>query len=218
MRRTIVAALALILPCAAIVPSGGWVARVTGGAAASALGDATEELGAEDDEASDEDDGPSPHELAELGGASPIDIPRGVVERVAITTPRAAPRPHGRATGVQAEAPALGILVRASVVRAAIFSGGRPSGSPVAASENRPAGVLLQGVSSYGTALRDGDLLIRIGGTLATSEGRVIGAVSGAVRSGAKAIDGEIWRAGRRIPFVVEIPRGKARKARTKKK
>ena len=88
----------------------------------------------------------------------------------------------------------------------------------MAASGDRPAGLVLQGVSAYGTALRDGDLLTRIGGTPATSEGRVIGAVSGAVRSRAKAIDGEIWRAGRRIPFVVEIPRGKARSSRTKKK
>jgi len=42
----------------------------------------------------------------------------------------------------------------------------------------------------------------------------VVSAVSGAIRSGAKAIDGEIWRGGRRIPFVVEIPRRKKKKPR----
>jgi S1-C subfamily serine protease len=142
-------------------------------------------------------------ELVALGGASPIEIPRGIVERVRLAVPKGASvaRRHAPA------AAELGILVRASVVRAAIARGGRPSGSAVGPSGERPAGLVLSGISAYGSALRDGDILTRVGGTPATSASRVIGAVTGAVRSGAKAIDGEVWRDGRRIPVVVELPR-----------
>jgi hypothetical protein len=92
-----------------------------------------------------------------------------------------------------------------------------PSGAPVGPDGARPAGLVLSGVSAYGTALRDGDVLVRVGGTPATSEGRVIAAVSGALRSGARAIDGEVWRAGRRIHVLVELPRPRARSRGTSK-
>lgn len=152
-------------------------------------------------------------QILELGDGAPLDIPRGVVERVAMSTPRAPGR--ARSTSGAAPPPVLGILVRADAVRAAVARGGRPSGTPIAASGARPAGLVLHGVTGYGTALRDGDVLVQVGGTPATSEGRVIAAVSGAVRSRARAIDGEVWRAGRSIPVVVELP--SFRRARDKK-
>src|SRR5690606_22839758 len=141
-----------------------------------------------------EEDAASLDAILELAGAPPLVIPRGEVERVALPAPRPATRLRSAAP---AEAPVLGILVREAAVRAAAQRGGRPSGTPIAASGTRPAGLVLHGVSGYGTALRDGDVLVRVGGTAATSEGRVIAAVSGAVRSRARAIDGEVWRAGR---------------------
>lgn len=198
-----------------------WTAHAAGDAAGRALGEGTSELLATlqplPSEGSEDAAGPTPRELVELSGASPIEIPHGAVERVALPTVRApaTAAPEGVRGGnatTASVAPVLGILVRASAVRAAIARGGRPSGAALAASGDRPAGLVLSGVSSYGTALRDGDLLTRIGGTAATSEGRVIAAVSGAVRGRIHAIDGEIWRAGRRIPFVVELPRRKKRR------
>lgn len=208
-RRVIVVALASLLSGSAMVGAGIWVARTAGAVAGRALADATDDLAEiAPDEA--DDVGPSIAELAELSGASPVEVPRGTVERVAMS-PAPAPAPRGKKAAPTA-APVLGILVRASVVRAAIARGGRPRGAPLAAEGERPAGLVLSGVSSYGSALRDGDVLTRVGGTPAISEGRVIAAVTGAVRSRAPAIDGEIWRAGRRIPVVVEIPRGKKRR------
>lgn len=155
----------------------------------------------------DEDAGPPLAELVTLGDPATVELPRGLLEQVTLPpSPRSAPRPASARPASPVVAPS-GILIRAAAVRAAVARGGMPSGSPVTADGARPAGLVLSGVSGYGTALRDGDVLVRVGGTPATSEGRVIAAVSGAVRSGARAIDGEVWRAGRRIAVVVELPR-----------
>jgi hypothetical protein len=209
-RRAIVVALASLLFVGLGLGLHGATVRGVGISGAEALADVTDELAPLlADEVAVE---VSVSDLVALSGASPIEIPRVddslVVELAAprSTAPRKGPAPK--------QEPVLGISIRASAVRAAIARGGRPSGSAVSAAGTRPAGLILSGVSGYGTALRDGDLLTRVGGTAATSEGRVVAAVSGAIRSGAKAIDGEIWRGGRRIPFVVEIPRGKKKKPR----
>jgi hypothetical protein len=209
-RRPIHAAV-IALAMAAVPFVGSRVADAIAGEAArgaAALGEAIAPGGVEGEAATLE-------EILELGQGPRIDVPRGVVERVAVAAPRVV---SGRARGASSPPPVLGILVREDVVRAAVARGGRPSGTPIAASGARPAGLVLHGVTGYGTALRDGDVLVRVGGTPATSEGRVIAAVSGAVRSRARAIDGEVWRAGRSIPVVVEIPsfrRTRARKSRS---
>jgi hypothetical protein len=117
---------------------------------------------------------------------------------------------HGRRT--KRKPSRRGLLVRAATVERAIRMGGRPSGAPVPASGMRPAGLALAGVSRYGSALRDGDVLTKVGGTSAISEGAVIAAVAGAVRSGAHVITGVLWRGQDRYDVAVEIPRiGKPR-------
>ena len=101
---------------------------------------------------------------------------------------------------------AVGVLVREQRVMRAAKAGIRPSGSPVPATSFRPAGMALVGVSALGVGLRDGDVLTRAGGTMATSEAAVIGAATGALRSSAKAITGEVWRGRQRILLTVELP------------
>ncbi len=123
------------------------------------------------------------------------------------------PAPAGLARGGTPKAlPAIGILVSRKRVQAAIDGGIRPSGTPVAATPWRPAGLALAGVSALGVGLRDGDVLVRAGGTPARSDGAVIGAVRGALQSKAKAISGEVWRGQRRIIITVELPKMKRRR------
>ncbi len=99
-----------------------------------------------------------------------------------------------------------GIVVRADAVLRAVHSGGRPSSVPAPASDPRPAGLSLAGVSRFGTGLHDGDILTNVGGTSATSEGSVIGTVAAAIGQGAKVITGVVWRGDQRIDVAVEIP------------
>lgn len=99
-----------------------------------------------------------------------------------------------------------GIVVRMDAVVRAVRSGGRPSSFPAPASNNRPAGLSLVGVSRFGTGLRDGDILTSVGGTPATSEGTVVGIVAGAIAAGAKVITGVVWRDDQRLDVAVEIP------------
>lgn len=207
--RAALAAAALV--AAAVAVHGAAIAAGDALAARAAaglveLGD-TVAVGREGAGPEDDDAGPPLADVVALGEPATVDLPRGLLEVATLAPPRAIDaRGTPRASSTAPPAPS-GILVRAAAVRAAIGRGGMPSGAPIAADGARPAGLVLSGVSGYGTALRDGDVLVRVGGTTATSEGRVIAAVSGAVRSGARAIDGEVWRAGRRIQVVVEIPR-----------
>jgi S1-C subfamily serine protease len=97
-------------------------------------------------------------------------------------------------------------LVRAAVVVRAIQAGGRPTGSPVAATGGRPAGLVLRGISRYGSALRDGDVLTSISGAKATSSSVVVGAVIGAIKARSRAITGVIWRGQERLTVTVELP------------
>ncbi|MBW2453871.1 MAG: hypothetical protein JRI68_05155 [Deltaproteobacteria bacterium] len=114
--------------------------------------------------------------------------------------------------------PAIGILVGRKRVQAAVKAGIRPSGTPVPATPWRPAGLALAGVSALGVGLRDGDVLVRAGGTPARSDGAVIGAVRGALESRARAISGEVWRGERRIVITVELPKVKFKRKRQRGK
>lgn len=100
-----------------------------------------------------------------------------------------------------------GFLIRERAVLAAA-RGGRPSGAPVAAEGDMPAGLRLSGAPA---PFRDGDVLVSVGGTPARSEDAIITAVLGAVKSGAHTITGEIARrdasgVAERVPFAVEVP------------
>lgn len=107
-----------------------------------------------------------------------------------------------------------GIFVRSATVERAIRMGGRPSGSPVPASGERPAGVALSGVTRYGSALRDGDVLTAVNGTPTPSAALAVGLIAGSVRRGATAISGVVWRGQQRISVTVEIPQIKPSKRR----
>jgi hypothetical protein len=99
-----------------------------------------------------------------------------------------------------------GIFVRAPVVARAIEGRSLPGATPVPASGLRPAGLSITGVSGYGTAIRDGDVLTSIAGTRATSPAAAIAAAKGAARSKARAIGAVIWRKDQRFEVTIELP------------
>ena len=84
--------------------------------------------------------------------------------------------------------------------------GVRPSGSAVAANADRPAGLVLQGVSGLGVGLRDGDVLTQVAGAPASSTGAVIGAVLAARQRRAPAMSGVVYRGADKIALYVEMP------------
>lgn len=114
-------------------------------------------------------------------------------ERDRAPAPPQPPAPHG-------------VMVSRARVLAAADAGMRPSGGSVAATSWRPAGLAMVGVSPIGVGLRDGDVLTRVGGTPATSQGAVIGAVTSALRQKLPAITGEVWRGRQKILVTVELP------------
>jgi hypothetical protein len=102
--------------------------------------------------------------------------------------------------------PARGIRVSAATVLRLANRGVRPSGAPVAASADRPAGLALQGVGGLGVGLRDGDVLTQVAGASASSTGAVIGAVLAARQRRAPAMSGVVYRGGDKIAIYVEMP------------
>ena len=102
--------------------------------------------------------------------------------------------------------PPKGVWVRANRMLQIVQMGARPSGVPVSEEGQRPRGLRLVGVASFGVGLNDGDVLTEVGGIPATSLGAVIAAVGGAVNAHAKAISAVIWRGETKFPLLVEIP------------
>ena len=124
-------------------------------------------------------------------------------------SPRASPR-SSRTTPPK---PSGGILVRRDVVRAAVQRGIRPSASPVPATEDRPAGLVVYGWGAAGAGLADGDIITMVGGRQPTSVDDIVIAVAGAYKSPHKVVSGQIWRKGRILAVTVELPTGKTGKA-----
>jgi hypothetical protein len=139
--------------------------------------------------------------LAPIEPAAPMLEPEALQEAAA-----AAPVEPAASSSGPPPAP-LGVLVRRARVLRAARAGLRPSGVPVPATEWRPAGLALVGVSGVGAGVRDGDVLTRVGGTPARSVGAVRGAVVAALRAGAPAVSGELWRDRQRLVVTVELPR-----------
>jgi hypothetical protein len=102
--------------------------------------------------------------------------------------------------------PKRGIRVPAATVLRLANRGVRPSGSPVPASGDRPAGLALQGVGALGVGLRDGDVLTQVAGAPASSAGAVIGAVLAARQRRAPAMSGLVYRGSEKIALYVEMP------------
>jgi hypothetical protein len=102
--------------------------------------------------------------------------------------------------------PTRGLRVSAATVLRLANRGVRPSGSPVPATAERPAGLALQGVSGLGVGLRDGDVLTQCAGAPASSPGAVIGAVLAARQRRAPAMSGVVYRGAEKIALYVEMP------------
>ncbi len=102
--------------------------------------------------------------------------------------------------------PKRGIHVKAATVLRLANRGVRPSGVPVPASGDRPAGLALQGVGALGVGLRDGDVLTQVAGAPASSTGAVLGAVLAARRRRAPAMSGLVYRGDEKIAISVEMP------------
>jgi hypothetical protein len=130
----------------------------------------------------------------------PADEPEDELESEAPGPRSKSSRSH-RAQGP----PRKGIMVRRDVVKAAARAGVRPSGAPVPADDEHPAGLMVQGLGGAG-ALRDGDVITRVGGIAPRSTEDVIGVVAGAYRNKVYVISGEFWRNGERWNATVELP------------
>jgi hypothetical protein len=124
----------------------------------------------------------------------------------AVSEPLEVPSRPARSIKAKRVVPAHGIRVRAETVLRIANAGSRPSGIPVPARGNRPAGLALVGVSGLGVGLVDGDVLVSAGGRPAKSVADVVGAVIGARSAHASEICGRFWRNGEPWNLVVEQP------------
>lgn len=106
----------------------------------------------------------------------------------------------------KAEPKLVGIRIRKAKVLALSRSAGIPSGSFVPATGERPAGMLLSGVSGLGVGVQDGDVLTHAAGQPVHSVAQVIGLVAGARHAKAPAISGTLYRGAQRIQLNVEMP------------
>jgi hypothetical protein len=137
-----------------------------------------------------------------------FSVPPEDIEPIEPSAPRASPR-SSRTTSPK---PSGGILVRREVVHAAVQRGIRPSASPVPATADRPAGLVVYGWGAAGAGLADGDIITMVGGRQPTSVDDVVIAVAGAYKSPHKVVSGQIWRKGRTLSVTVELPTGRNRK------
>ncbi len=129
-----------------------------------------------------------------------------------IVEPTDTPGPSPRSFRKSTPKPSGGILVRRDVVRAAVQRGIRPSASPVPATADRPAGLVVYGWGAAGAGLADGDIITMVGGRQPKSVDDVVIAVAGAYKSPHKVVSGQIWRNGRTLAVTVELPTGKTSK------
>lgn len=125
------------------------------------------------------------------------------------STARAPATPTG--PSVRPQRKLIGIRIREAKVLALSRSAGLPSGTLVAASAERPAGLMLSGVGGLGVGVQDGDVLTHAAGQPVRSVAQVIGLVAGARHARAKAISGTVYRGAQQIQLNVEIPYPKRR-------
>jgi hypothetical protein len=85
-------------------------------------------------------------------------------------------------------------------------SGRRPTGKPVTADGERPAGVQVFGADSLGVGVRDGDVITRVSGVAVTSVGQVISLVIAARGARQRIISAQVFRGKRSYVLTVEQP------------
>jgi S1-C subfamily serine protease len=118
-----------------------------------------------------------------------------------------APAKRGaRAKGAKPKGPLPGVRVSKAVVLSLAERRVRPSGKPVAAQGNRPAGIALFGVGALGLGVLDGDVLTEVEGQPARAPGQVIEAIVRARGRRAGTISGVLYRGQERFVLVVEQP------------
>jgi hypothetical protein len=117
----------------------------------------------------------------------------------------ARPGKHGARRAKHA-AHAPNLYISASRVLALADRRALPHAVPVPANGQRPAGLLLRGVSALGLGVQDGDVLTAAAGVPATSAAAVIGAVIAARGRHAPEIGGRIYRGSEAYAIVVEQP------------
>jgi len=200
MRRPLLTALAVAASFALAAWGSARLARASGDAIGSAVARAALSLPTPGhgllDPPSPQDSAPSPAD------AAPVifeDLPD--LDAAASITKPGKKKPSS--TKVR---PARGIRVPAATVLRLASRGVRPSGSPVPASGDRPAGLALQGVGALGIGLRDGDVLTQVAGAPASSASAVIGAVLAARQRRAPAMSGLVYRGSEKIALYVEMP------------
>lgn len=203
MRRILLTALAVAASLALAAWGSARLARASGDAIGSAVARAASSL-------------PTPgHGLldpprpgpSESTAASPADAASVIFENLPDLDAAASVTKSGKKKPSNPPVrPTRGIRVPAATVLRLANRGVRPSGSPVPASADRPAGLALQGVGALGIGLRDGDVLTQVAGAPASSAGAVIGAVLAARQRRAPAMSGLVYRGSEKIALYVEMP------------
>lgn len=111
-----------------------------------------------------------------------------------------------KAKAAKPKAALPGIRVSKAVVLGLADRRLKPSGKPVPAQGNRPAGIALFGVSALGLGVLDGDVLTEVEGRPARAPGQVIEAIVSARGRRADTISGVLYRGQERFVLVVEQP------------
>ena len=111
----------------------------------------------------------------------------------------------GRAPSVS-DAPKTTIVVPAAVVTRALERRD-VSATNATAADGAPLGARLAGVGKYKTGLRDGDVVVTVGGTRTPTVDAMISAAMAVATSGASRISGRIVRGDATIAVVLELPK-----------
>jgi hypothetical protein len=146
---------------------------------------------------------PAPPEEAWLDEPAELESPFAnspSVRAVALDTKR--PQKPARAR----PAPRSGIRISAAQVLALAARRAMPSAVFVKATAQRPAGLLLSGVSALGVGMQDGDVLTEAAGQKVSSVAAVVGIVLAARSRQASEISGRFFRAGVPFSLTVEQP------------
>jgi hypothetical protein len=113
-----------------------------------------------------------------------------------------AKRPHHQPARART-VPLSGIRISSAQVLALAGRRAMPSAVFVKANAQRPAGLLLSGVSALGVGLQDGDVLTEAAGQRASSVAAVVGLVLAARARQAAEISGRFYRGG--VPFALTV-------------
>ena len=146
---------------------------------------------------------PPPEEEAWLDEPAEFSPPFGSAPSVrAVALDAKRPRQPARARA----APRSGIRISTAQVLALAARRAMPSAVFVKANAQRPAGLLLSGVSALGVGMQDGDVLTEAGGQKVSSVATVVGIVLAARARQASEISGRFYRGGVLFSLTVEQP------------